>query len=113
NAAGLQLKTDQPEAYQMGETAISTLEGRARISGNALGKVSTSVFSEILNECLKVAKGKALIRLSEGKVRAIHSAEKNGYQIFPLSELLFRHQAISKGKNKKTNSKKDKRIIPW
>lgn len=38
---------------------------------------------EILNQCLKVAKGKALIRLSEGKVRAIHSAEKNGYQVFP------------------------------
>ena len=88
-SAGLLLKTDQQEAYQMGKTAISTLEGRARISGNALGKVSTSVFSEILNECLKVAKGKALIRLSEGKVRAIHSAEKNGYQIFPLSELFM------------------------
>lgn len=42
-----------------------------------------TVFAEILNQCLKVAKGKALIRLSEGKVRAIHSAEKNGYQVFP------------------------------
>ena len=82
-SAGLMLKTDRGEAYQIGETAISTLESRARISGNALGKVSRPVLAEILNQCLKVAKGKALIRLSEGKVRAIHSAEKNGYQVFP------------------------------
>ena len=106
NSAGLLLKTDQQEAYQMGKTAISTLEGRARISGNAVGKVSTSVFSEILNECLKVAKGKALIRLSEGKVRAIHSAEKNGYQIFPLSELFMQASVYIHGEYEKTQFQK-------
>lgn len=101
-SAGLMLKTDRGEAYQIGKTAISTLESRARISGNALGKVSRPVFAEILNQCLKVAKGKALIRLSEGKVRAIHSAEKNGYQVFPLSELFMQASVYINGEYQKT-----------
>ena len=54
----------------------------ARISGAALSNVRPAVLAEILNQCLKVAKGKALLRVSEGKVRAVHSAEKNGYQLY-------------------------------
>lgn len=76
NHSHLLLKTDKEEVYQLGSSAISTLENRARISGAALSNVRPAVLAEILNQCLKVAKGKALLRVSEGKVRAVHSAEK-------------------------------------
>ena len=49
--------------YQLGSTAIKTLKGRARIDGTALADVDRKTLSQILNQCLKVAKGKALLRL--------------------------------------------------
>lgn len=65
NHSHLLLKTDKEEVYQLGSSAISTLENRARISGAALSNVRPAVLAEILNQCLKVAKGKALRRNSK------------------------------------------------
>ena len=98
----LLLKTDQEEAYQLGSSAIATLESRARISGAALSSVEPAVLAEILNQCLKVAKGKALLRISEGKVRAVHSAEKNGYQVYPLPEVFMLASVYIRGEYKKS-----------
>ena len=86
----------------MGSSAISTLENRARISGAALSNVRPAVLAEILNQCLKVAKGKALLRVSEGKVRAVHSAEKNGYQVYPLPEVFMLASVYIRGEYKKS-----------
>lgn len=88
NHSHLLLKTDQEEVYQLGSSAIPTLENRARISGAALSNVRPAVLAEILNQCLKVAKGKALLRVSEGKVRAVHSAEKMGTKYIPYQKYL-------------------------
>ena len=53
NHSHLLLKTDKEEVYQLGSSAISTLENRARISGAALSNVRPAVLAEILNQCLK------------------------------------------------------------
>ena len=101
NHSHLLLKTDQEEVYQLGSSAIPTLENRARISGAALSNVRPAVLAEILNQCLKVAKGKALLRVSEGKVRAVHSAEKNGYQVYPLPEVFMLASVYIRGEYKR------------
>lgn len=73
--------------HALGTTAIPTLKGRARIEGSALADIEKPVLAHILNECLKVAKGNALIRISEGKVRAVLSGDKKDYAILPMPEL--------------------------
>lgn len=73
--------------HALGTTAISTLKGRARIEGSALADIEKPVLAHILNECLKVAKGNALLRISEGKVRAVLSGDKKDYAILPMPEL--------------------------
>lgn len=45
--------------YPVRSCALKTILERARISGNALGKVSKSVLTQILNYCLDVATGDA------------------------------------------------------
>ena len=57
--------------------AIPSLQNRAKIFGAALGKVSTLVLRNILNDCLKVAHKNATtkIRLAEEKVSAVLSSE--------------------------------------
>lgn len=83
---GLLLK--MPEGvYQLGTTAIKTLKGRARIDGNALADVDRHVFADILNKCLRVSKGKALIRFCEGKIRAVLSGDETDYSILSMPEV--------------------------
>ena len=52
----------------IGNSAIKSLKGRARIDGKALAEVDKKTLAEILNKCLKVARGRALIRFCEGKI---------------------------------------------
>lgn len=77
----------EDQIYPVGDTAVKTLEGRARISGKALRLVETETLAMILNECLQVNDGKALLRIREGKVRATHSAQENQYKILPMPEI--------------------------
>lgn len=49
----------------IGNSAIKSLKGRARIDGKALADVDKKTLAEILNKCLKVARGRALIRFCE------------------------------------------------
>lgn len=46
NHSHLLLKTDKEEVYQLGSSAISTLENRARISGAALSNVRPAVLAD-------------------------------------------------------------------
>lgn len=85
---GLLLKSSK-EIYPVGKTAIGTLKDRARIKGTALSEVKKSVFAKILNECLKVAKGDALLRISEGKVRGVLSGDETDYAIISMPELFM------------------------
>lgn len=67
--------------------AIKTILERARISGNALSKVDRQVFAKILNYCLKVADGQALLKVSDDKVSAIHGGDKSDYSVLDMYEL--------------------------
>lgn len=67
--------------------AIKSILERARISGNALSKVERPVFAKILNHCLKVADGQALLKVSDDKLSAVHSGDKGDYAILEMYEL--------------------------
>lgn len=75
--------------YPLGKTAVSTLKDRARIKGTALMDVKKSVLADILNECLQVAKGDALLRISEGKVRGVLSGDEADYAIISMPKLFM------------------------
>ena len=83
--------------YQLGSTAITSLLGRARINGSALSDVTKKVLADILNECLKVSKGKSLIRFFEGKVRAVLSGDESDYAIMSMPEIFMVSSAYVNG----------------
>lgn len=83
---GLLLKAGE-DYYPVGATTIKTLENRARISGSALQDLERSKFARVINDCLQVTKGQALIRIHEGKVRAVHGGDKSDYAVLPMPEL--------------------------
>lgn len=83
---GLLLKIED-RYYPVGATTIKTLESRARISGSALLDVKRPKLARILNDCLQVSKGKSLLRIHEGKVRAVHSGGQSDYSVLPMPQL--------------------------
>lgn len=62
---GMLLKVKR-QYYPVRSCAIQSILNRAGISGPALRKVDKNVYARILNDCLKVAKGDALLRFSSG-----------------------------------------------
>lgn len=70
------------------ECALRSILRRANISGTALNKVKKPIFAEILNYCMEVTKGNALIYVADGKVSAVHSGDENGYAVLEVSQLL-------------------------
>ena len=67
--------------------AIKTILDRAQISGNSLKKVKKSVFARILNDCLDVGNGEALIKFTEGKISAVHGGDKSDYAVLDMAVL--------------------------
>jgi len=86
NNTKLLLETEDGN-YPIRNCAIKTILERARISGNALSKVERNVFAEILNHCLNVAKGDALIKIADEKVTALHGGDENDYAILEMTDL--------------------------
>ena len=93
---GLLLKA-AGRVYQLGGTAIKSLLGRARISGSALSDIRKEPLADILNECLRVAKGKALIRFFEGKVRAVLSGDEADYAVLSMPQVFMVSSAYING----------------
>ncbi len=83
--------------YLLGNTAIPTLCRRARISGSALSDVEKPTLAHILNECLKVSKGKALMHFYEGKVRAVVSGDERDYSILHMQDVFMAASAYING----------------
>ena len=77
----------QDRCYPVRNCAIKTILDRARISGNALSKVEKPVLAKILNYCLGVTNGSALLRFSEGKISAVHGGDASEYAILEMPEL--------------------------
>ena len=70
--------------YPVRSCALKTILERARISGNALGKVSKSVLTQILNYCLDVATGDSLIKVADDKVSAVHGGDPSDYAVLEM-----------------------------
>ena len=83
---GLFIKADGKD-YPLGTTAMKTLQNRARIYGNALQDLDRPTFAGVLNDCLQVTSGQALLRLQEGKIRAVHGGDPKDYAVLPMPEL--------------------------
>lgn len=77
----------QDQCYPVRTCAIKSICERAKISGTALNKVEKPVLARILNYCMGVATGSALLRYSEGKISAVHGGDSSEYAILEMSEL--------------------------
>lgn len=73
--------------YPVRNCAVKTILERARIGGGALSQVKKTVLANILNECIKVGKGSALLKINDNKVSAIHAGDKCDYVILNMPEL--------------------------
>lgn len=78
------------ELYPIRSCAIKTILERARVSGNALNKVQKTEFAQILNYCMKVAGGDALLRFCEDKISAVHGGDASDYAVLKTPELFRR-----------------------
>lgn len=67
--------------YPVRDCAIRTILDRAGISGPGLRKLDRNDYARVINLCLKVAKGDALIKVADGKVSAIHGGDHCDYSI--------------------------------
>ena len=72
------------ETYPVRTCAIRTILDRAGISGSGLRKLETANYTKVVNYCLKVAKGDALIKIADGKVSAVHGGDHHDYSILDM-----------------------------
>ena len=70
------------------ECAVRTMLRRADISGKALPRLDRSVYAQVLNYCMEVAEGNALVCISDGKVSAVHDGDGRGYTVLEIPELV-------------------------
>lgn len=77
----------QDEYYPVRSCAVKTILDRARVSGHALNKVEKTVLAKILNYCMEVASGEALLRFCEKKISAVHGGDPSDYAILEMPEL--------------------------
>lgn len=85
---GLLLKV-RNQYYPVRACAIKTILDRAGIKGPGLKKVEKSVYARIINDCLKVAKGEALLRISEGKVSAVLGGDCCDYAVIDMEQIFL------------------------
>lgn len=83
---GLMLCADE-QVTPIRSCAIKTILERARINGNALSRVSKPQLASILNYCLSVASGNALLWYAEGKISAVHAGDEKDYAVLEIPEL--------------------------
>lgn len=78
------------KCYPVRACAIKSILDRAGISGNGLRRLEKNVYARILNDCLKVTSGEALVRISEGKVSAVLGGDCHDYSVLD-TEQIFLH----------------------
>lgn len=69
------------------DCAISSILQRAGISGKALPRLEKSVYAQVLNFCMDVSQGQALLCIADGKVSAVHGGDGRGYTVLEIPEL--------------------------
>ena len=75
------------ESYPVRSCAIKTILDRARINGNGLRDLEKSNYAKVVNCCLRVAKGEALIKIADGKVSAVHGGDAGDYEVLNMQEV--------------------------
>lgn len=75
------------EAYPVRNCAIKTILSRAGIGGAGLRKLDKTNYAKVVNYCLKVAKGDALIKIADGKVSAVHGGDQHDYSILDIQTI--------------------------
>ncbi len=85
---GLLLRTKN-EYYPVRSCAIKSILDRAGIRGSGLNRVEKNVYARILNDCLKVSKGEALLRVSEGKVSAVLGGDCHDYAVLDMEQIFI------------------------
>lgn len=90
-------------AIPVRDCAIRSILQRAGISGRALPKLERPVYAEVLNHCMEVSDGSALICISDGKVSAVHGGDNRGYTVLEMPELFrvlteYLNERFPKGK---------------
>lgn len=85
---GLLLKVKN-QYFPVRDCAIKSILDRAGIKGPGLKKVEKNVYARILNDCLKVAKGEALLRISEGKVSAVLGGDCHDYAVLDMEQIFL------------------------
>ncbi len=75
------------KAYPVRDCAIKTILSRARVGGYGLRDLETETYAKVVNYCLKVAKGDALIKIADGKISAVHGGDESDYSILDMREI--------------------------
>lgn len=75
------------KCYPVRTCAIKTILERAQISGRALTKVPKKVLARMLNDCMNVGQGNALVKYLDDKISAVHGGDETDYAILELAEL--------------------------
>lgn len=84
------IMTNEPNAWVLRDTAISSLHNTAKLFGSAFSRMTPYCSAEVLNNGLRAAPDKSLTLLLEryGRIAALHSDNGGGYRVMPISELL-------------------------
>ena len=72
------------ESYPVRDCAIKTILSRAGVNGAGLRKLDKATYAKVVNSCLKVANGEALIKVADGKVSAVHGGDTHEYSILDM-----------------------------
>ena len=80
----------QDELMPIRACAMKTILDRARIGGYALAQLDKRSLADVLNLCLQIASGNALLWYSDGKVSAVHGGDEHDYAVLEIPAL-FSH----------------------
>ena len=72
------------EVYPVRDCAMHTILKRAGVSGTGLRKLEKATYAKVINYCLKVARGDALIKIADGKVSAVHGGDEHDYCVLDM-----------------------------
>lgn len=75
------------DVYPVRDCAVHTILKRAGISGTGLRKLEKATYAKVVNYCLKVAKGEALIKVADGKVSAVHGGDEHDYCVLDMEAI--------------------------
>lgn len=75
------------DLYPVRKCAIRTILSRAGVSGTALRKLEKTTYARVVNYCLQVASGDSLIKVSDGKVSAVHGGDAHDYCILDMKTI--------------------------